>query len=81
MFVFPHMLPHFPLNVDYGESRHLCDDPGCPDPVQKLSTGSVRQTGRTNLQINRLFLKVLGTVFIHLSLVLFFFLEMETLES
>ena len=33
-----HMLPHFAMKVDYGKSRHLCDDPACPDPVWKLSS-------------------------------------------
>ena len=28
---------HFPMKDDYGESRHFCDDPVCPDPVWKLS--------------------------------------------
>ena len=27
-----HILPHFPVKVDYGESFHFCDDPVCPDP-------------------------------------------------
>ena len=34
------MLPYVPVKVDYGKSRHLCDDPVCPDPVWKLSTGA-----------------------------------------
>ena len=41
-----HALPHFAtsffclrfaMQVDYGELRHFCDDPVCPDPVWKLS--------------------------------------------
>ena len=31
-----HMSPHLPTTVDYGESRHFCDDPVCPDPIWKL---------------------------------------------
>ena len=30
---------HLAMKVDYGESRHFCDDPVCPDPVWKLSRG------------------------------------------
>ena len=28
---------HFPMKVDYRESRHFCVDPVCPDLVRKLS--------------------------------------------
>ena len=28
---------HFPVKVHQRESRHFCDDPVCPHPVQKLS--------------------------------------------
>ena len=28
------------MKVDYGTSRHFCDDPACPDPVWKLSAES-----------------------------------------
>ena len=34
---FCHMLAHFPMTVDSGELRHVCDDPVCPDQVGKLS--------------------------------------------
>ena len=37
--VLPHVATcclHFPMNVHYGQSRHLCHDPICPDPVRKL---------------------------------------------
>jgi len=39
-------LPHFPMEVDYGESRHFCDDPVCPDPVRKLSMKSSHDMSR-----------------------------------
>ena len=32
-----YILQHFPMNVDYGEWRHFCDDHIYPDPVWKLS--------------------------------------------
>ena len=32
-----HILPQM-LKVDYGKSRHFCDDLVCPDPVRKPST-------------------------------------------
>ena len=28
---------HFAMKVDFGNLRHFCDDPVCPDPVWKLS--------------------------------------------
>lgn len=27
----------FAVSVDYGTSRHFCDDPDCPDTVWKVS--------------------------------------------
>ena len=42
-----HLLSHvctpFPMNADYGRSRHFCDDPVCPDPVWKLSLLRLRE--------------------------------------
>ena len=35
------IVPQFPTKVDCGESRHLCDDTVCPDPVCKLSKDRV----------------------------------------
>ena len=32
-----HISQNVPMNVDYGELRHFCDDPVCPDHVWKLS--------------------------------------------
>ena len=32
--------PRVSVKFHYGQSRHLCDDPVCPDPVRKLSRGS-----------------------------------------
>ena len=40
-----HMLMYFPMNIDYLELRHFSDDPGCPDPVWKLSTGQDTTNG------------------------------------
>ena len=33
-----YILQHVSMKVDYGELRHFCDEPVCPDPVWKLST-------------------------------------------
>ena len=49
LFRYTHILPQIPyicvtntmrvaMNKYYGKLRHFCDDPGCPDPVWKLST-------------------------------------------
>ena len=33
------------MKVDYGESRHFCDDPVCPEPVWKLSVNQRPEDG------------------------------------
>ena len=40
-----HILLRFPMNIYHGKSRHLCDDPGCPDPVWKLSKPDIVPRG------------------------------------
>ena len=37
--IFVTFWPHIPATIHYGEWRRFCNDPVCPDPVWKLSTG------------------------------------------
>ena len=44
-----HILPHFLRKVDYGESRHFCDDPVCPDPRLEAVKGRGGGAGRARV--------------------------------
>ena len=43
LIIFATFCPQAPMKVDYGELRHFCDEPVCPDPVWMLSTASHRR--------------------------------------
>ena len=38
-----HTYHTFAMNIDYGKSRHFCDDPVCSDPVWKSSRSRYRR--------------------------------------